>query len=124
VQGYLPLLNANFSRIAEDVIMAIHEIPVGFIICQYCGSIFLRKNRRKHFLKTHATKSKQKMEEAKKILDAFHDQEKRRNPKIAKYLRENPISEEKKFGEPQDKYRYNFYGNRGMEYDTWRLGPK
>ena len=41
---------------------------------------------------------------------------------IADYLRRNPVTEDMgKFGVPQDKYRYNFFGHASMEVDQWRL---
>lgn len=40
---------------------------------------------------------------------------------IADYLKRFPVHEEiGKFGVPQDKYRWGFYGSRSMEYDVWR----
>lgn len=40
---------------------------------------------------------------------------------IAEYLRRVPHREEMgKFGVPQDKHRWGFYGSRSMEYDIWR----
>ena len=41
---------------------------------------------------------------------------------IADYLRRNPVTEDMgKFGVPQDKYRYKFYGHASMEVDQWRM---
>ena len=39
---------------------------------------------------------------------------------IRKYLEQHPVTEEiGKFGVPQDKYRWGFYGHATMEYDQW-----
>lgn len=47
------------------------------------------------------------------------------NKEIFEYLKKNPTKEEiGKFGVPQDKYRYGFYGSTSMEYDIWRKGDK
>ncbi len=42
------------------------------------------------------------------------------DPQIRSYLERNPVREEMgKFGVPQDKYRWGFYGHGTMEYDSW-----
>lgn len=42
------------------------------------------------------------------------------NEEIRSYLERNPAPDETgKFGVPQDKYRWNFYGSGSMEYDSW-----
>ncbi|EIJ36996.1 hypothetical protein [Thiothrix nivea] len=47
------------------------------------------------------------------------------NKEILDYLEKNPTKEGiGKFGVPQDKYRYDFYGSNSMEYDIWRKGDK
>lgn len=44
---------------------------------------------------------------------------------IRKYLEQHPETEEiGKFGVPQDKYRWGFYGHKTMEYDQWGKPPK
>jgi len=40
------------------------------------------------------------------------------NKEIKKYIKRCP-DKLRKFGKPQDKYRYGFYGSNSMEYDTW-----
>lgn len=44
------------------------------------------------------------------------------NKEIEDYLVKNPNKYDAigKFGVPQDKYRWGFYGSRTMEYDSWR----
>lgn len=45
------------------------------------------------------------------------------NAEIAKYLKRVPMHQEiGKFGVPQDKYRWGFYGSSTMDFDTWRKG--
>ena len=63
-------------------------------------------------------------EEAKKLREAMRDNKLVGNEAIRKYLREHPYEEKKPFGEPQDKYRWGFYGSRSMEYDVWGRGDK
>lgn len=45
------------------------------------------------------------------------------NSEIAKYLKRVPTHQEMgKFGVPQDRYRWGFYGSSTMEFDAWRKG--
>ena len=47
------------------------------------------------------------------------------NKQILDYLSKNPADNGMgKFGVPQDKYRYGFYGSGTKEYDIWRKGDK
>lgn len=43
------------------------------------------------------------------------------NKEIRGYLKKNPVYQGiGKFGVPQDKYRYNFFGKKTMNFDIWR----
>ena len=49
------------------------------------------------------------------------------DPEIAAYLKKNPTDDYSrigKFGLPQDKYRWNFYGSSTFEYDSWGRNKK
>lgn len=67
-------------------------------------------------------------EDAAQLLKAKNDVrilENGNDKDIANYLKKNPpASQIGKFGVPQDKYRWGFYGHRTMEYDLWRKGDK
>jgi hypothetical protein len=44
------------------------------------------------------------------------------DPAIADYLMRRPVPGVGRFGKPQDKYRWGFYGSKSMSYDIWRKG--
>lgn len=69
--------------------------------------------------------SEDKKRAAAEIISAMREMELARNKEIAEYLKRHPIHNEiGKFGVPQDKYRWGFYGSSSMEYDIWRKGEK
>ena len=109
-----------------------------YIICPSCLQFVYEKNLERHESKSLICKemlaherqienqrraSKAKIEERKKLGESRRNIV--QNPQIYQFLRENPIKDEiRKFGVPQDKYRYGFYGSSTMEYDIWRNGSK
>jgi hypothetical protein len=61
-----------------------------------------------------------KRKEAGELLEALSDHHLIADKMVADYLKRNPVKDEMgKFGVPQDKYRWGFYGNKTMEYDSW-----
>ncbi len=67
-----------------------------------------------------------KRKEAAGIREALTEQKLRADKEIADYISRNPIKEDQfgKFGVPQDKYRWGFYGHKTMEFDVWGKGEK
>ena len=108
------------------------------IDCPKCNSKVIRKNLNKHLLKIHGIKAvnnfkskrfsvvnQSKAEIAHEILEALKETNMIKNKEISRYLQRNPDKEELgKYGVPQDKYRYGFYGSHSMEYDAWGKGEK
>ena len=110
-----------------------------YIICPVCHQFIYEKNWKRHERRSSACKEmiaelnvqdkrrfacKKQIEERKKLgksrLGSLVQ-----NKQIAEFLRKNPVNNEMgKFGVPQDKYRYGFYGSSTMEYDIWRKGNK
>ena len=118
------------------------------IVCPQCG-VRIKENRlRKHVRKKHKIgiienrstrehiKPKKKVrrplpkqimtpEIAKTLRTEMNETEIITNKEIAAYLKRNPHKEELgKFGLPQDKHRWGFYGSKSMQYDIWRKGDK
>lgn len=104
--------------------------------CHLCNTKLIRKNLKMHLRNVHGIRQSKgykptsfkvenqtSSERAREILEAKKDSELSKNKEIASYLRRNPEKEMLgKFGVPQDKYRYGFYGSHSMEYDTWSKG--
>jgi len=84
------------------------------------SDIWMNKSKDKHDSGRSPTP-----QEATEKLEAIRNIDMIRNKDIKKYLENNPHKEELgKFGVPQDKFRFNFYGSKTMEYDIWRKGEK
>jgi len=113
--------------------------------CKLCGCEVKKKNLKKHVRRIHeeaksqswATRKqsfrvrnydnnmKMTSGEARKQREALEDNKLGSDEAIADYLRKHPKEEEMgKFGVPQDKYRWGFYGSRTMEYDSWGRSHK
>ncbi|MCG7879351.1 MAG: hypothetical protein N0C90_23905 [Candidatus Thiodiazotropha endolucinida] len=118
-----------------------------FVSCPKCKKQVKAKNLKKHLRRIHGErvlpkksarsgkKSKVKFTttpvnkmtpseaaEYRKSLEDVHLGEDRA---ISEYLKKNPSKDEMgKFGVPQDKYRWGFYGSKSMEYDVWGKGDK
>ena len=103
-----------------------------YTICPVCHQLIYDRNWKKHERRSSACKEmiaervacKKQIEERKKLgesrLGSLVN-----NKQIYEYLRKNPVNNEMgKFGVPQDKYRYGFYGSSTMEYDILRKGDK
>ena len=118
---------------------------VVFVQCPQCGVRLKENNLSRHVRRRHTRKNlksekkrdfrngekkikpshKQIMtqEEAKQLRAAMNETELLTNKEIAAYIKRNPLKEEVgKFGLPQDKYRWGFFGSRSMQYDVWRKG--
>lgn len=108
--------------------------------CPTCTELVLKKNLKKHIRKAHKKKiarnrknkkrvfsppnfpkaNKPSAEDAKKLREAINDGDLITDETIKRYVEDNPSKDEMgKFGVPQDKYRWGFYGSRSMEYDSW-----
>ena len=116
--------------------------------CPQCDISVKKKNLKKHIRRIHEkkkinlTRKRNRGEEEKseitplpsfemtpavaaELLKAMKDTRLVTDKKIAEYLRKNPAKREmNKFGVPQDKYRWGFYGSKSMEYDVWGKGDK
>lgn len=61
-----------------------------------------------------------KRRDAAQQLAALRDQQLYKDVQINNYLKRTPVVEEhRKFGLPQDKYRWGFFGSKSMRYDVW-----
>lgn len=84
------------------------------------SDIFVRQKRNKHDSRRSLSP-----QEATQKLQAIRSINIINNKEIEEYIENNPVIEKLgKFGVPQDKYRYNFYGSSSMEPDIWRKGDK
>lgn len=107
---------------------------IDWIECPLCGSPVKMRHLRRHMRRVHCValspstepnpvrKAKRiTPEEARELRRANQDNSLVSDQAIADYLKRFPVNEEiGKFGVPQDKYRWGFYGSRSMEYDAWR----
>lgn len=101
--------------------------------CPLCGAAVKRRHLKRHMRRAHrlalspSTKPKPMRitkrispEEARELRRANQDSLVS-DQAIADYLKRFPVHEEiGKFGVPQDKYRWGFYGSRTMEFNAWR----
>lgn len=111
------------------------------VICPRCDCQVKKKNLKKHTQRIHKTKRRAGRKkggryippprenltaaEALELRKAIEDQNLCSDREIAEYLKKNPLKDEMgKFGVPQDKYRWGFYGSKSMEYDAWGKGDK
>jgi uncharacterized C2H2 Zn-finger protein len=94
-----------------------------FVKCPECDKNVKSKNIKKHLNRIHGGKAinteltVKDIRELKKIrtADSFYQ-----NKEVAAYLSKNPKKEHiGKFGVPQDKYRWGYFGSSTMEYDSW-----
>lgn len=108
--------------------------------CPKCSSRMKKKNLKKHIRRVHDRKTrvvknqssksipaerKSTVKEAIEIKKALDETNLVSDKAIAQYLAKNPSNEKMgKFGVPQDKYRYGFYGSKTMDYDVWSKGEK
>lgn len=70
----------------------------------------------------HLESPREVVAELKKAMTEIED---KKDKEISDYLKKHPIKDGiGKFGVPQDKYRWGFYGSSSMEYDIWRKGDK
>ena len=118
-----------------------------FVKCSLCNQEVLRKNFKKHNRRAHrktirktiliqkeeVQKSRYKPpnrygispQSAGELLTVIQETKMISNNEIKDYLDKNTIKDDLgKFGLPQDKYRWGFYGSGSMEYDTWRKSNK
>lgn len=135
----------------HDIEIALHT-PAGdrneFITCEQCQRHVKRKNLKKHIKRIHingksntngkrvqAKSKKSKIEPLPRFKLTSKDARKMRrirenveahftrDKEVSEYLKSHPLKDGMgKFGVPQDKYRWGFYGSRSMEYDTWGRG--
>jgi ribosomal protein L32 len=110
-----------------------------FAVCSECGAHVKKSNLSKHRRRCHSRKhpvpvrkdpgyfsNAREMREATKAnaraMRRANDANTLCSDKqIAEFLKRNPLPDQMgKFGVPQDKYRYGFYGSKSMEYDSWR----
>jgi uncharacterized C2H2 Zn-finger protein len=130
--NYTKHLNSQHSESAE-------QEGEQLVRCTLCSREVKKKNLKKHMRRIHEgvksrpyseherfhidryyNDSKMTSDEARKQLDALKDNNLVSDKVISAYLRAHPNPEVMgKFGVPQDKYRWGFYGSRTMEYDSW-----
>ncbi len=116
-----------------------------FTTCPKCNKAVKKKNLKKHIRRIHKNKvnaknkkvnkrkskiiplpdHKMTPEVAAELRKALEETDIVKDKSIAEYLEKNPLKDETgKFGVPQDKYRWGFYGSKSMEYDNWGKGDK
>lgn len=117
-----------------------------FIQCDKCNLSIKKKNLERHVRRVHGNRKpkrglaknnnqpsscipprrkKLSPKDAAAYKRALGDAHFDSNKEITDYLERNPVeSGMGKFGVPQDKYRWGFYGAHSMEYDVWRKGDK
>ncbi|EGG4117530.1 hypothetical protein SI35_06140 [Salmonella enterica] len=82
-------------------------------VCPYCNVLVSPKKFETH-IRSKCPKQ-QMAQQSSKIDDKFYT-----DPAIEKYLAQHPEPPQMgKFGIPQAKFKYDTFGRRGMEYDTW-----
>ena len=103
--------------------------------CGYCTSLVKEKNLAYHRKKQHGTtarpprksanKSQITPETARQLLKIMEETRLVQDKEISNYINQHPVEDKAgKYGVPQDKYRFGFYGSRSMAYDLWRKGEK
>jgi len=120
-----------------------------FTICPDCNKAVKKKNLKKHIRRIHEKKKfnaknnqpnkgkpkksraiplpahRMTPEDAAELRKAMEETHLVQNREIEEYLKKNPSKDGMgKFGVPQDKYRWGFYGSKSMEYDIWGKGDK
>lgn len=102
--------------------------------CAICGADVQRRHLKRHLRRVHharpspvastpSIRSSRHLtpSEAGELRRAYQESRLISDQAIADYLRRLPNQDEMgRFGVPQDKYRWGFYGSRSMEYDAWR----
>ncbi len=87
--------------------------------------IIIRRDRPPNPPPQSISSKKEKRERATELKTALNETKIIRNQEIALYLQQHPETDSiGKFGLPQDKYRWGFYGHASMAYDIWRRGDK
>lgn len=101
-----------------------------FTTCPRCNRDVKQRNLNKHIrrciqITPPPHRKKPTRETAAEWLKARNELNLVNNKEISEYLRKNPSKDGiGKFGVPQDKYRWGFYGHTSMEYDNWRKVAK
>lgn len=95
--------------------------------CTHCGVEVSAKNLKRHVQKFHGGEKKQRKKktltskQARSQFKALNDNKLSGDKSVRAYLdRVDDKPKYGKFGIPQDKYRWGFYGHSSMVYDLWR----
>lgn len=104
---------------------------VASVKCSHCAAMLNPKNLKRHLKKIHSVvthvrqastsrKEQLKTDGAGRLKILRERAQKASQSAIASYLARNPVPDAMgKFGVPQDKYRWGFYGSSSMAYDAW-----
>lgn len=107
---------------------------INWTTCPICGAAVQRRHLKRHLRRVHHARpstivhtpsirssGRLTASEAAELRRAYQESRLIADQAIADYLRRLPNQDEMgRFGVPQDKYRWGFYGSRSMEYDAWR----
>ncbi|OAI09676.1 hypothetical protein A1359_18510 [Methylomonas lenta] len=108
------------KKLAEEEKQRITLEGKMMVVCEICGISISKRRLSRHKERLHRIYNDPKREEAARMRDALEETNVVSDQSIREYLARNPMKEEMgKFGVPQDKYRWGFYGSKTIEFDAW-----